>query len=112
MDQQTHTPGPWQIMDDYSPDGRLTIIGDLDGEYFTDSAAPHMSWKFVASLEDHYGETHDQTDANRRLICAAPDLLKALRQCVACLDGLPDPEHIDAAIRAARAAISNAEADQ
>lgn len=95
-----HTPGPWQIMDDYTREGGLTIIGNVDGEYFTDSPSPVMSYEFVAKLEDEYGETHERTAANRRLILAAPDLYEALRAARDAVEG-----HFDDSCDVCREAI-------
>lgn len=85
------TPAPWQARDDYTRDGSLTIIGDIDGEYFTDSPSPSMSYEFVASLEDEYGETHERTAANRRLILAAPELV----EFIAWVAGSASGQHAD-----------------
>ncbi len=96
-----HTSGPWQIRDDYTREGSLTIIGNVDGEYFTDSPSPVMSCEFVASLVDEYDETHASTEANSRLIIAAPDLLAALQKIV-------DAEPEEYVRRIASAAIAKA----
>lgn len=109
MSEQAFTPGPWQVLDDYH--GRWTIVGDMDGEYFTDSPSPVMSWEFVANLEDEYGEVGKHAAANRRLILAAPDLLEALTDCLGWHDFADDahkPVEVRAAYMRARAAIAKA----
>lgn len=55
MSEIKHTPGPWEFC------GRT----NLPGHPFAVAAGP---WTFYASLE-----------ANARLICAAPELLEALK---------------------------------
>jgi hypothetical protein len=71
--QDSFTAGPWQRRDDY--DGALTIIGNVDGESFSDGTTSY-SYDFIANCEDDYGEP--TSPANVRLILAAPELYKAL----------------------------------
>ncbi len=61
MDQ--HTPGPWECSNDATPEHhtQITVYAETDGER-------------VATVF--------RTEANARLIAAAPDLLSALRRAV------------------------------
>lgn len=74
------TPGPWQIKDDYTPEGRVTIIANVDGEYFTDSPSPRMTCDVIAVCEDEYGERLENAEANARLIARAPDMANTLER--------------------------------
>lgn len=103
-----HTPGPWQVLNDY--DGRFTIIGNVDGEYFTDSPQPHMTYDFVCGLEDEYGETSPNAAANLALLLAAPELLEALKALTSQWErsGFVSEKNFDEFLNA-RAAIARAE---
>lgn len=68
-----HTPGPWRQAHDY-------IEAVPDGEGY---AAPSFD---ICAMADWCGEDEDERLANARLIAAAPDMLKALREVVACAD--------------------------
>lgn len=63
----THTPGPWQVKPNsvggpaVGPEG--SVVADI-----RTYGGPHVG-----------GRQHPQTDANARLVAAAPDLLEALR---------------------------------
>lgn len=65
-----HTSGPWQSMHLWDLEGTCTIIGGVDG----DTASP--SYTTVCILNDE----PDEFRANRNLICAAPDMLAALKR--------------------------------
>jgi hypothetical protein len=82
-----HTPGPWREL--------YTRVDDASGYQ-------------IAHLDLH-GKSEGERDANRRLIAAAPDLLKALRALV-----LADQEQglDDTLFDAARAAIAKATGEQ
>ena len=98
----THTPGPWiivgRIID--ADNGRVTADGRKD------------VWERVAIVDT--GPTPDESEANARLIAAAPDLLAA---CIAALPALsahadtgcdcPDTE----AAKMLRAGIAKAKGD-
>ena len=70
----TFTPGPWQRRDDWT--GRLTIIGNVDGEELHDG--PAYSYTTICDVNDDGDDAADEAHANARLIAAAPDLLAAL----------------------------------
>lgn len=67
--QLKHTPGPWQSRHDWDWDGFCDIIGNIDG----DTTSP--TYTHVCDID----EGCEEFAANRNLICAAPDLLKALK---------------------------------
>jgi hypothetical protein len=79
-----HTSGPWQRKNDY--DGFLTIIGNVDGESFSDGTTSY-SYDFIANCEDEYGEP--ASAANVRLILAAPELYSELERAVRFLRAAP-----------------------
>jgi hypothetical protein len=85
-----HTPGPWQS-------GGCVVYGP-DGAGVAD---------LVAGVCNHNGRSPDETEANARLIAAAPELLKALEPFAAIdVEGttltLEHLENARAAIKAAK----------
>ncbi len=62
-----HTPGPWQFIPE---DETAASLVESDG----------TSIMVMYALENSTGASHFA--ANTQLICAAPDLLEALRDCV------------------------------
>ena len=92
MIKAKHTPGPWKI--DYGYNRSINFIGPCVPDQYAGS-----SWLQV-------------TEANARLIAAAPELLEALQEVTMVLDSIfgvegrePDAESISGR---ARAAISKA----
>lgn len=83
----THTPGPWEVTD-YGV--------EFEGARFGEVA-------FVVSKER---EQFEATEANARLIAAAPDLLSALEDFISALDG--GAVNYDYLAASARAAIAKA----
>lgn len=84
-----HTPGPW-VVDRSHPDW-------VEGTTI---------WANDVVIAHAVADQHHQTEANARLIAAAPDLLAALEACLRRLDAHDDqsaPECL-----AARAAIAKA----
>jgi hypothetical protein len=97
------TEGPWRIKDDYTREGRLTIIAETDIDAF----------EFVASLADEFDETHERTDANRQAITKLPEMIAAARALVwqhfHPHDPLPgEPNTIGGAIRKLDAVLKSA----
>ena len=90
------TKGPWHIDED---DNRLTVRGEDNG--------------FIADCDDgHYNDEGDYIRSayakpNARLIAAAPDLYKALRQMLSGIDGPANCISVDVLLTA-RAAIAKA----
>lgn len=79
-----HTPGPWQVMNDY--DGATVVIANVDGESFSDGTRT-FSYDFVCDTlpDDHDGSrSREIAIANARLIAAAPDMLAALKGRLEC----------------------------
>lgn len=79
MTKPTFTPGPWQTKDDYTIDGRTTVIANVDGESFSDGSTS-SSFDTVAVCEDEFGERLPNARANARAIAALPDLVAALEE--------------------------------
>ncbi len=67
---KTHTPGPWQVIDNRSMNGNYWIGTDA----WTSHAEVRMGCGEAAELGDEL--------ANAKLIAAAPDLLAALQEIV------------------------------
>lgn len=99
MAKAKHTPGPWQVKNDY--DERHIVIANIDGESFPDGTTSY-SYDFVC---DTYGgdcesASRDVANANARLIAAAPELLERAADLIAIIadfDGdYSDPAFIEA----------------
>lgn len=72
-----HTPGPWRVFT--TPDGRRVIgVGDRTGGGITDQGD-------VSTNDQGVWRSGKEKLANARLIAAAPDLLEALKDCLAAL---------------------------
>ena len=102
------TPGPWTFMPTTSRANHASVIGAKNGDGFT----PWVCHMQSADIE--------LSNANARLIAAAPDLLAALVEMVAQdgeaikdakAFGIPFPPEMLATYNAARAAIAKATGD-
>lgn len=98
-----HTPGPWTIRDYQDHSGNGVEVAQADSRLYI--------------VRDIMGNTIAQSDANTRLIAAAPELLEALRGALVAFEqaysALPDDspaqDHFMACyIEPARAAIARA----
>lgn len=65
----THTPGPWAISPDVYHDDELAVVGGETGQAVVATVWP---------MGDDDAGVEEQA-ANRRLIVAAPDLLRELK---------------------------------
>lgn len=85
-----HTPGPYEV------DGREIVCRPLAGS------------RLKVVVAKVAGSDNEESDANARLIAAAPDLLKALWLCVRNMEGgiMPSDALAVAALNRARAAIA------
>ena len=101
-----HTSGPWQSRDDYTTDGFVTIIGNIDGEILHDG--PSYTYDVICVCEDEYGERLPNVAANVRLIAAAPDLLEAVIQYRDDLKRPPTGDSIERRLAMVNAAIAKA----
>ena len=112
-----HTPGPWLREGDFHELCRVEFSGG--GHYVTISGPDRtLPIAFVIGDPDTYWRDDIETEANARLIAAAPDLLEALRPLAQCFipetdTALPDSDtgrypFTMGEIRAALAAISRA----
>lgn len=120
----THTPGPWHACHDgecsckivscaYYPIARITV-----GKWGDDYPAlrlvgtSSLDTKAEAYMEQiTYGEIGDDTaTANARLIAAAPDLLKALKECTEQLWLLAKDPKSNPWVQQGQAAIAKASA--
>ena len=92
MEKQQHTPGPWAQGTSNTGRSCVWIDGHVEPEK---TMGPDNTWIDCC------------TEANARLIAAAPDLLGALEEIVSAADG-DGWSQIDADLRKARAAIAKA----
>ncbi len=97
-----HTPGPWNIGSSDLPVSRMSIHCKGHKDSCHSTVALMVSRGVI-------GISHDEEFANARLIAAAPDLLEALKDCVAVMDReLAGLKVIQPELSAARAAIAKA----
>lgn len=91
----THTKGPWEIktVNNTRVQGARHIFA--------------AGWPGKLICEGAYGATLEESDANARLIAAAPDLLAALADCLVWL-AQDDSDSGRAYAQRARAAIEKA----
>lgn len=96
-----HTPGPWNWVP--SPHATHPDMGAFFSE-----GGQRVCW--FGDAEQYYpSQGEPPSDADARLIAAAPDLLEALEGCIPQLElGNGEAEHI----KAARAAIARARGEQ
>lgn len=106
---QRHTPGPWGWQDGFST---TWVIRAMEAQYplFT------RSMEIIAEIPrpDNDKRSFEETDANARLIAAAPELLEALRDTLAIASikwGNLDPD-ANTIMDKARAAIAKATGGQ
>lgn len=97
-----HTPGPWNIGSSDLPVSRMSIHCKGHKDSCHSTVALMVSRGVV-------GISHDEEFANAKLIASAPDLLKALEDCVAVMDReLAGLKAIQPELSSARAAIAKA----
>lgn len=90
MSAVKHTPGPWQVMNDY--DGATIVIANVDGETFSDGSST-FSYDFVCDTFPDDGDgsrSREIAKADAHLIAAAPELLEALKAMRPCVEGYID----------------------
>jgi len=106
MDNTKHTPGPWEYVPSTENHGAY-ICGPWGSTvcdcYTMTVPGPFNGWK--AKPVPFHGEA---MDANARLIAAAPDLLAALKDLLAYVEGVYG-DHESSEGETARAAIAKAE---
>lgn len=90
-----HTPAPWKVSKHV--DNGETVIRSKDGDIIANLDCDNV--------KDFMNDPKQETEANARLIAAAPDLLEALIKARTLLDGTgcesEDMHAIDSAIRKA-----------
>jgi len=99
-----HTPGPWHV----GPFDRDNQIFSDNGRMRLESGGTTLYP--IATVNDGWDNTEDE--ANALLIAAAPELLAALKDCVAEFNGIMPTELVErfgATRIAARAAVEKAE---
>ncbi len=76
MSEAKHTPGPW-------------LVGPADDTVITHMGADGLRYE-IAAVDGDYNEpdTWPVMEANARLIAAAPDLVKALRDILRIVDAM------------------------
>ena len=93
MKNAKHTPGPWEVDQIDQSTIQIKAAGVIVAEVYSGSTFTRLS---------------DEQQANARLIAAAPELLSALQQAIAWMDG--ERTAIDA-LTNARAIITKATTD-
>ena len=102
-----HTPGPWQMLFGAEDSrGQILIVSDHDTE------PGEELWR-VASITNHCGEPV-ATEANARLVSAAPDLLAACQLALPVLAAAAQLVSISGnpeALRAIKTAVAKAQGE-
>ena len=94
-----HTPGPWEIQE--HPNGIYKYI----------SGPEHLEFaQVVWCMEDD--ERSPECEANARLIAAAPELLEAVEELLACTEGQAIYNFMEPQKKKARAAIAKAKGEE
>ena len=115
-----HTPGPWTWNMDKIERGPVakgkTVHASLSAPR-ANCPPPYSTGVLTANwCTDSDGQVWQAwisvSEANARLIAAAPELLEALRTAVDHLEGMPDQEDVAACVVKARAAIAKAEGEK
>lgn len=102
-----YTRGPWQVLELEPEKPYLRIRGQRLGSRYKVANVIAPDWQNVADFEI------DETMANARLICAAPDLLEALEDCVKVMEAeLYGLAVIQPELAAAKAALEQAKGKQ
>lgn len=84
MEEKTRgwTAGPWHVKDDWTPEGGLTVIANVDGEYDADGK-PDCSYDTVLICEDDCGESLERSPHDAAFIAAAnPQTILSLTQAL------------------------------
>ena len=93
---------PWQYRDDYTTEGFVTIIGNVDGEYVDGRA--ECTYDVVCRCEDEFGERLPNVAQNVRYIVHACNTLPALQEHADALAGALEHEFNRAEALAAKLA--------
>lgn len=93
-----HTPGPWTAIEKFGVLG--SVKGGVIRKYTNGTSQDQLF--MVCSVQDDNGGT-EATNANARLIAAAPDLLEALQHLL-----VAHGEQLDYAFQQAQEAIAKA----
>lgn len=115
MSETKWTPGPWEYVPSTEHHGPY-VSGPWGGDIcdcytMTDTSGWSVRNGGTSRPVNHQG---DMADANARMIASAPDLYEALEKLMSVpivADYAGDNEHLDAAISAARAALSRAKGE-
>lgn len=87
------TPLPWQYRDDYTSEGFVTIIGNVDGEYVEGRAT--YTYDVICRCEDEFGERLPYVAKNVRYIVEACNAYPALIAKAAMAEALASEMGLD-----------------
>jgi hypothetical protein len=100
----SHTPAPWAFERAVEANGSVTF--DI---FNSDVSACNGVGGGVAYIQTYNAQQAVVQEANARLICAAPDLLAALKECAAvCAGETMNKNGLIRALEMSRAAIAKA----
>lgn len=104
----SHTPGPWATEINEYGSRRIGVVfagGRNIARICGKGSMPQPA-------ANSFGALTDESDANARLIAAAPDMLKALERAEFCIRGYTDSSKRECDLDAIRAAIAKAKGEQ